>query len=240
MNLTIDIGNTFCKVIIFQNEIPVFQDICKVLSPRYLQKLYTQFEIEAAMFSSVVTAPLTLKKSFKKYGIKEFNSKTLIPIKNLYTTPKTLGKDRLANVIAANFLFPKENTLVIDAGTCIKYDFIDSKGRYKGGNISPGLNMRFLSMNQLTNKLPLVESKNPNQLIGISTVSALQTGVFNGIVAEIEGVANRYSKEYPNLKIIMTGGNSLDFVSQLNLSIFAAADLVNIGLNEIIKYNFSE
>ena len=86
MNLTIDIGNTSCKVIIFQNEIPVFQDICKVLSPRYLQRIYKQYEIEAAMFSSVVSMPLTLKESFKKYGIKEFNSKTLIPIKNLYTS----------------------------------------------------------------------------------------------------------------------------------------------------------
>ena len=240
MNLTIDSGNSYCKILIFQDNNIVCRDVCKSLSTRYLQQLFKTFEIESAMISSVVSIKPALKNQLKKFKVKELTNSIKIPIKNLYTTPKTLGKDRLANVIAANFLFPKENTLVIDAGTCIKYDFIDSKGQYKGGNISPGLNMRFLSMNQLTNKLPLVESKNPNQLIGISTVSALQTGVYNGIVAEIEGVANRYSKEYPNLKIIITGGNSLDFVSQLNLSIFAAADLVNIGLNEIIKYNFSE
>lgn len=237
MNLTIDQGNSFCKIIIFDDDIPVFHDVCKTLTVRYLQSLFRRFEITDSMISSVVKLSPTLKNAFKKYGIKEFNARTKIPIKNLYTTPKTLGKDRLANAIAAAFLFPDQNVLVIDAGTCIKYDLVDRKKQYKGGNISPGLNMRFLALHQLTDGLPLVDFSNPGKLIGNSTVTAIQSGVFNGMKAEIEGMIVNYSKQYSPLKLILTGGDSIRFVSQLNLSIFAAADLVNIGLNEIIKHN---
>jgi type III pantothenate kinase len=237
MNLTIDHGNSFCKIIIFENDIPVFHDVCKTLTVRYLQSLFRRFEITNSMISSVVKLSTAVKTALKKYKIREFNAQTKIPIKNLYTTPKTLGKDRLANAIAAAFLFPDQNVLVIDAGTCIKYDLVDRKKQYKGGNISPGLNMRFLALHKMTDGLPLVDFSNPGKLIGNSTVTAIQSGVYNGMKAEIEGMIVNYSKQYSPLKLILTGGDSIRFVSQLNLSIFAAADLVNIGLNEIIKHN---
>ncbi len=237
MNLTIDLGNSYCKIVVFNDNDIVYRDVCKSLSTRYLQQLFSAFSIEYSLISSVVPINSSLKILLKKYRIKEFSPATKIPLKNLYTTPKTLGKDRLANAIAAAFLFPDENVLVIDAGTCIKYDLVESSGKYRGGNISPGLNMRFIAMHQLTGKLPLPKIVDPFKLIGNSTVTSLQTGVFNGIKAEISGTINNYQKEFKKLRVILTGGDSYRFVGQLNLSIFAAADLVNIGLNEIIKYN---
>ena len=127
--------------------------------------------------------------------------------------------------------------LIIDAGTCIKYDFVNSKKHYKGGAISPGLNMRFIALHKLTDQLPLVQINNHGKLIGNSTVTAIQSGVFNGMIEEIKGIIGRYKMEYGQLKVILTGGDAARFAGQLNLSIFAASDLVNIGLNEIIKYN---
>lgn len=240
MNLTIDLGNSFCKILIFRDNDIMYRDVCKSLSTRYLQQLFKSFEIEYAMISSVVSLKPELKKQLKKYKVKEFKSSVKIPVKNLYTTPQTLGKDRLANAIAGSFLFPEENVLIIDAGTCLKFDFVNSKKQYKGGAISPGLSMRFIALNKLTDQLPLVEIKNPGKLIGNSTVTAIQAGVFNGMVEEIKGIIARYKKEHGQLKVILTGGDAQRFAGQVNLSIFAASDLVNIGLNEIIKYNHSK
>ncbi|MBP6657397.1 MAG: type III pantothenate kinase [Bacteroidia bacterium] len=240
MNLTIDLGNSFCKVIIFQDNVIVYRDVCKSLSTRYLQLLFKTYKIEFAMISSVVSLKPALKNQLKKFKVREFSATVKIPLKNLYTTPKTLGKDRLANAIAGNFLFPGDNVLVIDSGTCIKYDFVNSKKQYLGGSISPGLNMRFIALNKLTDQLPLVEINDSGKLIGNSTVTAIQSGVFNGMVEEIKGIISRYKREYGQLKVILTGGDAQRFAGQLNLSIFAASDLVNIGLNEIIKYNHSK
>ncbi len=237
MNLTIDLGNSLCKIIIFEDNVIVYRHVCKSLSTRSLQHLFQNFQINHSIISSVIPIKPLLKKALKKYGIREFSSTTKIPVKNLYTTPKTLGKDRLANGIAGAFLFPKHNVLIVDAGTCIKYDFVDEKKQYRGGNISPGLSMRFIAMHQLTGKLPIVEINDPGKLIGNSTVTAIQSGVFNGMIEEIKGIITLYKNEYRKVKVILTGGDAHRFVGQLNLSIFAASDLVNIGLNEIIKYN---
>ncbi len=240
MNLTIDLGNSYCKTIIFQDNDIVYRDVCKSLSTRYLQQLFKSFEIEFALLSSVVSLKPSLKNQLKIFKVKQFSHSVKIPIKNFYTTPKTLGKDRLANAIAGSFLFPGDNVLIIDSGTCIKYDFVNSKKQYLGGSISPGLRMRFIALNKLTDALPLVEIDTKGKLIGNSTVKAIQSGVFNGMTEEIKGIVSRYKTEYDQLKVILTGGDAHRFAGQLNLSIFAASDLVNIGLNEIIKYNHSK
>jgi type III pantothenate kinase len=240
MNLTIDLGNSYCKIIIFRDNDIVYRDVCKSLSTRHLPQLFKSFEIEFALLSSVISLKPSLKNQLKKYKVRLFSPSVKIPIKNLYTTPKTLGKDRLANAIAGSFLFPGDNVLIIDSGTCIKYDFVNSKKQYLGGSISPGLRMRFIALNKLTDALPLVEIDTKGKLIGNSTVKAIQSGVFNGMTEEIKGIISRYKTEYGQLKVILTGGDAHRFAGQLNLSIFAASDLVNIGLNEIIKYNHSK
>ena len=188
------------------------------------------------MYSAVIKVKPDVLSVLKGIGnIVTFNEK--LPIRNKYKTPDTLGNDRLANAIAANFLFPEHNVLVIDAGTCVKYDFVSAKGEYLGGSISPGLDMRFKAMHEFTGKLPLVKYGKSKSLIGNTTLTAMQTGVVIGMTEEMKGFVKRYQAQYKNLKIILTGGDSQRFVNDLNLSIFAASDLVNIGLNEIIRFN---
>lgn len=178
------------------------------------------------------------KKILAVPGLRFLTSATELPIRNLYLTPKTLGTDRLANAVAGNFLFPRKNVLVIDVGTCIKYDFVNARAEYLGGSISPGLSMRFRAMHEFTGKLPMVSEERPKVLTGRSTSEAMQTGVFAGVEEEIRGVISRYKKKYVQLAVVITGGDSRRFVRELNLSIFAAPDLVNLGLNEITRFNY--
>ncbi|MFN8165407.1 MAG: type III pantothenate kinase [Bacteroidia bacterium] len=237
MYLTIDAGNTFVKLLIFRDHVPVFRDVRKGLTIRYLQSIFRKFEIDGAMISSVINLDAGVRKFLREKKIMEFTSGTAIPLKNKYKTPQTLGKDRLANAVAAAFLFPGKDVLVIDAGTCLKFDFVEKGKNYLGGSISPGVDMRFEALHLLTDKLPLTEAVPSNKLIGNTTVTAIQSGVFNGITGEIESVILRYRKLYPSLRVILTGGDAELLAGQLNLSIFAASDLVNLGLNEIIEYN---
>lgn len=237
MNLTIDIGNTSTKIIVFDDTVPVYREVVKELSPSFIKSLLRRLPVEYCLLSSVVKVNQPVLSSLIK--IKHFRrmkSSTPLPIKNRYKTPTTLGNDRLANAIAGAFLFPGRNVLVIDAGTCIKYDFVNNKGEYIGGSISPGMEMRFKSMHQFTGKLPLVKDEKIKKLTGQSTREALQTGVIVGITEEINGFITRYKQKYKSLSVILTGGDSKRFAEELKMSIFAAADMVNLGLNEIIRH----
>jgi type III pantothenate kinase len=145
--------------------------------------------------------------------------------------------DRLAAVIAANHLKPGKDLLVIDAGTCITYDFIDKDGRYHGGNISPGMQMRFKALNYFTNKLPLVASQGEIEFHGQTTETAIRSGVIYGIEHEISGYILQLQKNYPDLLVFLTGGDDFSFDTKLKSVIFADRFLVLKGLNRILEYN---
>ena len=159
---------------------------------------------------------------------------TPLPIKNLYETPATLGKDRLAAAAGAHALFPGKNVLSIDAGTCITYDFLTKDGEYLGGGISPGIRMRFQAMNAFTGKLPLVEPTDFTGLIGKTTAESLLSGVINGVCEEIKGLIARYIEQYEDLTAVITGGDHEYLHNKLKINIFAVPDLVLLGLNEIL------
>lgn len=167
----------------------------------------------------------------------ELDHRTEIPIKNLYETPETLGKDRLAAAVGANELFPNQNILIIDAGTAITYDLVSEKNEFIGGNISPGLQMRFKALNQFTGKLPLVNHSDDFQHIGRNTTDAIRAGVQNGILYEIAQTIELFNKNYQNLQIVMTGGDSIFFDKKLNYTIFVHFNITLIGLNRILEYN---
>jgi type III pantothenate kinase len=169
----------------------------------------------------------------------ELKSNTPLPLKIQYATPLTLGVDRIADACGAFQLFPNQNNLIIDLGTCINYEFMDSDNNYWGGAISPGVNMRFKSMNTFTAQLPLVEAIGYPELIGNSTISCLQSGVMNGILEEMKGIISRLKSKYPELRVILTGGDYRFFENQLKDSIFAAPELVLVGLNRILIHNAS-
>jgi type III pantothenate kinase len=163
-----------------------------------------------------------------------------LPISNLYATPQTLGGDRLASVCGAHQKFPGSHCLVIDAGTCIKYDFLDKDGQYHGGAISPGLKMRFQAMHQFTAKLPLVEIVEDPKLIGNTTETSLQSGALNGAVAEMNGIILQYEQKFEGLQVILSGGDGPFFENKLKRPIFALPELVLSGLNSILIYNVGD
>lgn len=167
----------------------------------------------------------------------ELDTQTELPIENLYETPETLGRDRLAAAVGGNELFPNRNLLIIDAGTAITYDLVSEKNQFVGGNISPGLEMRFKALNQFTGKLPLINYSNDFQQIGRNTTDAIRAGVQNGILFEIAQTIDLFNRNYQNLQIIMTGGDSIFFDKKLNYSIFVHFNLTLIGLNSILEHN---
>jgi type III pantothenate kinase len=240
MNLIIDIGNTFVKIFVFEtNKIIHFQQNRtneKIRNPEYFYEIQG---IRHAIVSSVSEISEEISNILKKINgnVIILDQNTPIPIKNLYKTPETLGKDRLAGIVGAYNIYKQQNVLAIDAGTAIKFDLINKHAEYIGGNISPGLDMRFRALNYFTKKLPLLQKKDSNPLLGTSTEEAIVAGVQNGLVFEIEAYIDKLKADFENLKIILTGGDTFFFAHQLKNTIFAEPNLVAIGLNYILQYN---
>ena len=124
-----------------------------------------------------------------------------------------------------------------DAGSAITFDFINEKGIYEGGNISPGMQMRFKSLNTFTGKLPLVSHKESNILFGDTTETAIRSGVQNGIIYEIDHTINLFKEFYNNLKVIITGGDAEFFDKKLKNSFFVHFNLISLGLNRVLQHN---
>lgn len=241
MKLIVDIGNTKTKLAVYENQRLLFRDASDGNIEKLLERALQKGTVTATILSSVKNEGDTIKQFFKQKGIPLIilNSQTPLPFKNNYRTPETLGNDRLALAAGACSLFPRQNVLVIDAGTSITYDFINSHKEYLGGSISPGIQMRFKALHTFTDKLPLIisEKNSAPPLIGETTRDAILSGVLIGILAEIEGVIDRYKRVYPNLKIILSGGDYKYFDKRLKNSIFAHSNLVLEGLLEILKFN---
>jgi len=190
-----------------------------------------------SIVSSVSKAPLP---SLPVKGRQIQLTSTLgFPITISYDTPQTLGVDRIAAACGAFELFPNSDCLVIDMGTCITYDFLSARGVYEGGAIAPGVKMRFKAMNHFTARLPLVDPVADAPLTGKSTVTSMQSGVINGILEEIKGFISRYQSRCPDLKTVVCGGDLVFFENSIKPSIFAAPDLVLIGLNRILLHHIN-
>ncbi len=238
MNLTIDIGNTQMKAGLFDNddlaEIYVYDDLEKF----DIAEIQEKYAPTHTIVSSVVEKKDSLKSIFENVpSLIVLTEETELPIKNLYETPDTLGNDRIAAVVGAHVLCPGVNTLVIDAGTCITFDLINKQGEYLGGNISPGINMRFSALHTFTSRLPLISIKEKFDLIGRSTDDSIVSGVLKGIVAELKGMIENYKQDFQSLQVVITGGDTIFFETQLKNEIFAVPNLVLIGLNKILSYN---
>lgn len=242
MNLCIDIGNTRSKLAIFDQDGHLVKLLYKdKASPKIIEPILKKYSIQHAIVSSVRKKNGKLKRFLKK-AMDCFiflSAKTKLPIDIQYATPKTLGRDRIAAVVGSRSILGKKNILVIDAGTCLTYDFINKKGKYLGGSILPGLNMRFQALHQLTSKLPQIQRTQIDEIsfIGNSTETSIQTGVQLGIIHETNGFIQHYMKHYPNLQVVLTGGDTPYFETHLKNEIFAVPNLVLIGLNQILNYN---
>lgn len=236
MNLVVDHGNSAAKVGIFDHQ--TLMEKHTLLTVEALQHFLVKSTAENIIISSV-KKDVALVASWATQASKKFilHHTLPLPINNLYATPETLGMDRLAGVSGAHQLFPLQHCLVIDAGTCITYDFLDREGNYHGGGISPGLKMRFQAVHTFTAKLPLVSPKENVNLIGSTTELSIQSGVVNGLLTETEGIIHQYRNKFKDLRVILCGGDASFFENQLKASIFASPELVLIGLNSILIYN---
>ena len=237
-NLAIDFGNTLVKVAVYKKKKWKYFISQSKISKKEIEDIIEQFNIHHCIISSVTTKSVTIEKFLsKKTHALILNEKTKLPVKNLYSTQSSLGKDRLASAVAAIKMFPKKNVLIINCGTCITYDLVNDKSEYLGGGISPGLDMRLKALNTFTSKLPLIKKKKVNSTVGNSTESSILNGVMNGAALEVDGFINTYRKKFSKLKVIVSGGDAGYFASELKNKIFALPNIVLIGLNEILLFN---
>ncbi len=238
MNLVIDIGNTRVKAALFKEN-----NLFKLNTYSSVSDVLLDFDFINQAKNAVVASVVNgLEQYYKELELKLptliFTSVTKIPLVNLYQSPSSLGSDRVLASVGAFYLYQKTNVLVIDAGTCIKYNFTNSKNEYLGGGISPGIQMRFKALSNYTSKLPLVAfNQEYTELIGSNTENSILSGVLNGTVAEIDEIINQYKLQFPDIKIVLTGGDSDYLAKRLKNSIFTHQNLVLIGLNNILNYN---
>jgi type III pantothenate kinase len=238
MNLSIDLGNTFAKTGLFDGQ-KLIETHWK-LTYEELIKYVQSINPEYVMISSVSYSEEQLKEEIPIDGSKVFllKSDTPVPLTKLYDTPKTLGADRVAAAIGAKVIFPEKNCVVIDMGTCITYDLVDAQDNFHGGIISPGMRMRFKAMNTFTKRLPLLE---PPQdfpaLIGKSTQTAMQSGVMNGLLGEINGIIEAYQAYLTNINVVLCGGDATFFETRIKKPNFVIPELVLVGLNKILAYH---
>ena len=239
VNLVIDIGNTVAKIALFEGDdlIKVERDCNQTLSK--LASVTAGYEVKRAIVASVVGITPQVKTALEALGVPLMwlDHTTPLPIKVLYESPQTLGADRVAAVVGASTLQPNRDLLVVDAGTCITYEFIDAAGNYHGGNISPGVQMRLKALHQFTARLPLVDSDGRKPDFGKDTETAIRMGVMKGIEYEIQGYIHTLKSKYPKLLIFLTGGDGFSFDCSIKNIIFADTFLVLRGLNRILNYN---
>lgn len=240
LSLAIDLGNTYAKTGLFDQD--TLLECRNRLTVSELQQYIAGTLPARLIFASTSRSEAELEQLFGAEGrqVLALTPTLSVPLEKLYDTPQTLGADRLAAAVGARVLLPAHNALVIDMGTCITYDYVDTAGRFHGGLISPGLRMRFRAMHTFTGRLPLLEPPADFPLlVGKSTAHAMQSGVLNGLLAELNGLIAAYREQYSDFQVIMCGGDAPLFETRLKEPIFAAPSLVLVGLNRILQYHAS-
>ena len=236
MNLIIDIGNTSSKVAIFDEAGIIKQQIFTKLTLAEILSFINGFAISASIISSVKKTDNNIQAIISHFNSLFLTHKTAIPILNDYTTTETLGKDRLAGIVGANTSFPNKNILLIDAGSCITFDFF-LDGKYCGGRISPGLQMRYNALHTFTNQLPQISVSDMHFTFGKDTSSSIISGVQQGAIDEMDTVIDTFRKENKDSIVILCGGDYNFFDKHLKNSIFVDPFIVLKGLNIILEFN---
>ena len=248
MNLCIDQGNSRTKVALMTDEGKMIHHfIYKQFSSADVERLFELYEISDSIISSVVNIEAAVVNTLHRHSqhFVLFDHNTPVPIINRYETPQTLGQDRLAAAVGAKSLCPNENLLIIDAGSAITYDFVTAEGEYIGGNIAPGLKMRFTMLHRMTKKLPLVEAEE-NELIplfGKNTRDAIAAGVIRGVAYEVKGYMRTLHEKTSHFQTYLTGGHAAYILNNVRNSrnekreLHYEKNLVLIGLNEILIFN---
>lgn len=239
MILAVDVGNTRIKAAVFEGstllETFVF---LKTELEKSIQNILNKYKncshlVVASVSDVEKQAFINFEDSIKIHFV---SHKDAFPFVNCYETPQTLGIDRMVLAAGATLQFPHQNRLVIDAGTCVTYDFIDENNNYLGGAISPGLRLRYEALHNYTAKLPLLTLENPKHFTAKSTLDSIHSGVVNGLVYEIDGFINQYKAQYSNFIIILTGGDTEFLAKRLKNTIFANSNFLLESLNQTFQY----
>jgi len=239
MVLTIDIGNTRIKGAVFEEStaIEYFVFSKKEVQKKIATILKKNIKITHLVIASVGSIDKKVFLDFEKECVVWFiTNDDDFPFTNNYATPKTLGIDRMVLAAGATLQYKDQNRLIIDAGTCVTYDFVDQNDVYHGGAISPGLRLRYESLHNFTAKLPLLHTENPSNVVGSSTAQAIHSGVVNGLVYEINGFVAEYREKFSNFIIILTGGDTEFLAKRLKNTIFANSNFLLESLNQIYLY----
>ncbi|HNY14473.1 MAG TPA: type III pantothenate kinase [Bacteroidales bacterium] len=238
MNLILDIGNSSTKVAVYNGKDKKISLRTRLFSCEKLEKMLGKYLLDKAIVSSVRNTP-DFVIDLATHGIPDvhiLSHKSKLPFRNDYKTPETLGPDRIAAVAGACFAYPGQKVLIIDAGSAITYDFLSGKV-YKGGNISPGLSMRFRALHKFTGKLPLISTAEKYVSPGTNTGEAITAGVINGLIYEINEYIRTFQKKHTNGKIIITGGDGGYLKQRISHGVTYMPDIVIDGLNYILEYN---
>jgi type III pantothenate kinase len=237
--LVLDIGNTRTKLGLFENKMLLEQAIWVDWSLEDLLSFIHRHQVQQLIVSSVAEKnPDLIPVLSRDLEVLELTHHTPLPFENTYKTPETLGKDRVAAVAGAQELFPQRNCLVVDCGTCIKYELLESGGVYRGGNIAPGLHMRIRAMHHFTARLPEVTMELPENALGSSTETALQNGALLGAIMEIRAFFNSMQALYSDLQLVLTGGDASFLKTHLEAEQpVLEPTLTLFGLNAILDFN---
>lgn len=240
MLLAIDVGNTKVKAAVFENNTLLSKEI---FAPNQFKETIDTILKKYPLIKNMIVASVgKIEKDdflyFKsKVKVQFISNSNKFPFQNLYTTQNTLGIDRLVLAAGAVLKYPKQNRLIIDAGTCVTYDFVDENDNYLGGAISPGIRLRYESLHNYTANLPLLNREEPANTIGNATNQSIHSGVINGLTLEIDGFISTYSNNYKNFIIILTGGDSDFLDKRLKNNIFANQNFLLESLNQLFQYN---
>ncbi|HRO43710.1 MAG TPA: type III pantothenate kinase [Flavipsychrobacter sp.] len=239
--LCIDWGNTLVKAAIFdgENKIVEAQQLEAKNAVVSLTHIIAAHQPQASILSSVSGNAADIQMHLREQvpHFLNLDMNTMLPVMNAYSTPETLGTDRLAIAVGAQASFPDKNILAISLGTCVTYNFVQRNRAFRGGAISPGLQMRLRAMHEGTNKLPDVKPEGEVLLLGYDTATCMRSGAIYGMASEIDGMVNAFAEQYPDFNAVLTGGDAPLLANKLKTKIFADPDLLMKGLNLILKHN---
>ncbi len=238
MNLIFDIGNTSTKVALFDGLKKITSLRTKQYSWDELKRIFSTYKIDKAIVSSVRETPefiIDLATLDIPY-VHVLSYRSKLPFKIQYETPETLGPDRIAAIAGAYSLFPGKKILVIDAGSAITYDFVSDK-TFKGGNISPGISMRFKALNKFTHSLPLGSTTEKFNFPGRNTLEAITAGVINGVIYEINEYIRTFEEKHKGINLVLTGGDAGYLKTRITHKVNYMPDIVIEGLNYILEHN---
>jgi len=240
MNLIIDVGNSLVKLAVFKGNKLISKEISEKKDfVKTWRRVHTEYpNLSRCIISSVGSfSEDELQLLRDSLPVMVLSHELQLPFINKYATPTTLGVDRIALVSAAAHKYPGKHVLIIDAGSCITYDFLSAENEYLGGAISPGLEMRYKAMHHFTANLPLLAAEVPENTIGNSTNNSMHIGVFQGVTLEMDGFINRYAQNFSPLTVILTGGAAHFLRDSIKNDIFANSNFLLEGLNHILEIN---